>query len=316
MRQIGTLSTAQDASRFTAYLLTEGISSHAEDDAGKWVIWVRDEDKLVAARTALVDFQADPAHAKFQGVEQAAEQQRRAEETRREAARQNVITMGQRWNRPVSGKRRPLTLTLVLVCCAIGVITNMGQDRTGPVLSQLLFCNPEHLLSGWQPEGLGNKLIDLRSGQIWRVLTPALVHYGAMHLVFNMVMFYQLGSLIEFRRGSWRLASLILAIALPSNLAQALVPTQWGGSVFFAGLSGVVFGLLGYVWMKSQFEPALGMYINRSSLIMAMIFLALGFVGAFNTGNVRIANWAHGVGFVAGIAVGYAPILWRSLRQA
>jgi GlpG protein len=132
-----------------------------------------------------------------------------------------------------------------------------------------------------------------------------------MHLAFNMVMFYQLASMIEHRRGSLYLALLMLAIAVPSNLAQALVPNEWGGTVYFVGLSGVVFGLLGYLWMKSRFDPASGLYINRGTVLMSIIFLGLGFAGFFNVGSMRIANWVHGVGFATGILIGYIPTAFR-----
>ena len=103
---------------------------------------------------------------------------------------------------------------------------------------------------------------------------------------------------------------------MPSNLAQALVPNNLGGSAFFAGLSGVVFGLLGYLWMKSRFDPASGLYINRGTVFMAVTFLGLGFAGAFNVGDVRIANWAHGVGFATGILIGWAPTAFRSASRS
>ncbi len=312
MRQIGTLSNRAEATRFASYLVTQGIHAHSEADGAGWAVWVRDEDQLAAARAALSEFQADPANAKFQGVEQTAEQRLREEAIKREAARQNVVTMGQRWRGPTAGRRRPLTLAIILVCCIIGVFTNMGGDPLQPLMRKLLFSDRVHFVTDLNQDSFTVRLIDLRKGEVWRIVTPALVHYGAMHLAFNMVMFYQLASVIEHRRGTWRLALLMLAIAVPSNLAQALVPTAWGGSAFFAGLSGVVFGLLGYLWMKSRFDPASGLYINRGTVFMSLVFLGLGFAGAFNVGDVRIANWAHGVGFAMGIVIGWLPTALRA----
>jgi GlpG protein len=312
MRQIGTLSNSKDAERFVAYLVTQGIGAQSEEDNGQWIVWVRDEDQLTPARAALTEYKFDPEHAKFQGVEQVAEQKRREEASKREAARHNVVTMGQRWRGPGGGLRRPLTLVVLFVCAAIGVMTNMGEDPANPITASLQFRN----LSTEPPTiGINDKLVDVQRGQLWRIVTPIFLHFGAFHLVFNLVMFYQMGSIIEHRRGTIRLALLILALAIPSNLAQALAPNEWGGGVNFAGMSGVVFGLLGYNWMKSRFEPALGLYISRSSLFSALIFLALGLAGAFNVGGIRMANWAHTVGFAMGIAIGYAPILWRSMNR-
>jgi GlpG protein len=309
MRQIGLLPQRADAHRLVAYLTVEGIPAQAEEDGAEWAVWVRDEDQLEAARSAYDEYRSNPTHPKFRGVEQTAEKRKREDLEKRQAARQQVVTMGQRWKRPGGTMRRTLTLGVILACGAIGIFTDMGENQQSPLLNALLFCSRDHLLEDWQPVTVEDKLIDLRRGQLWRVLTPALVHYGAMHLAFNMFMFYQLGSIIESRRGSLHLVWLMLAIAIPSNLAQALFPNEIGGGVFFGGLSGVVFGLLGYLWMKSQYDPSFGVMLNRGTLLLALVFLGLGFSGFFNTGGVRMANWAHGVGFATGILIGWLPTL-------
>lgn len=314
MRQIGLLANSKDAARFASYLVTQGIAAQSEEENGQWAVWVRDEDHLDAARSALAEFKADPSQAKFRGVEQVAEQRLREEASKREAARQNVVPMGQRWRGPGGGRRRPLTLIVLLVCTVIGVMTNFGDDKNSSILEALRFAKYDHFAAG-DPQGLSEKLVDIRRGEVWRFVTPALIHFNTFHIAFNLVMFYQIASALEHRQGTWRLAWLMLAIAIPSNLAQALVPNEWGGTVYFGGLSGVVFGLLGYVWMKSRFDPAAGLYINRGTLLMAVIFLVLGIAGTFNSGNIRIANWAHTVGFAAGIVIGYAPIAWRSIDR-
>src|SRR5207248_3001805 len=53
MRQAGTLTNQRDAKRFAAWLVTQRIEAHAEEQNGEWAIWVRDEDQLKQAREAL-----------------------------------------------------------------------------------------------------------------------------------------------------------------------------------------------------------------------------------------------------------------------
>src|SRR6187397_1104243 len=61
MRQIGNLSTEQDARRFADYLLTQGVESKAlKESDGQWAIWVRDENKLDQAREHYTHFQSNP----------------------------------------------------------------------------------------------------------------------------------------------------------------------------------------------------------------------------------------------------------------
>ncbi len=98
-------------------------------------------------------------------------------------------------------------------------------------------------------------------------MTPIFLHFGLIHLLFNMVFLYQLGGMIEARRGPWRYLLLGLVCAVLSNIAQyGLSTIGWEDGRFvvqmpglFGGMSGVLYGLFGYIWMKSRYEPALGL---------------------------------------------------------
>jgi GlpG protein len=163
----------------------------------------------------------------------------------------------------------------------------------------------------------GMRLIE--QGQVWRLITPIFLHFGIVHLLFDMFMLHDLGGLIERRRGPLRYLALVLVLAVISNLVQyyyghpAMVGSEikWERSPNFGGMSGVVYGLFGYIWMKARFQPEMGLFINPSSVIylMAWFFLCMsGIVG-------DIANGAHTGGLVAGMILGYAPVLWRSFRS-
>ena len=75
---------------------------------------------------------------------------------------------------------------------------------------------------------------------------------------------------------------------------------------------GVVFGLFGYVWMKTIFDPGSGIFISQITIVIMVVyfFVCLSGVGIFS----NIANTAHAVGLVVGLAIGYAPVMWDSLR--
>src|SRR5205814_9740200 len=93
-------------------------------------------------------------------------------------------------------------------------------------------------------------LIEIKNGQLWRLITPIFVHGGFLHLLFNMWWMRDLGFMIEQRKGSLRLALMVLLVAIPSNIAQYMTAGPW-----FGGMSGVVYGLFGYIWMKGKFSP-------------------------------------------------------------
>ena len=72
----------------------------------------------------------------------------------------------------------------------------------------------------------------------------------------------------------------------------------------FGGMSGVVYALFGYVWMKGRYEPEQGMILHPSTVQTMLLWLVLcmtGFLG-------NIANAAHVVGLVAGILFGLARL--------
>jgi len=64
------------------------------------------------------------------------------------------------------------------------------------------------------------RLVEVRGGEVWRLVTPIFIHFSIFHILFNCMMAYQLGGAIEMNRGSTRLALLVLLTAVPSNLAQ------------------------------------------------------------------------------------------------
>ncbi|HTQ39251.1 MAG TPA: rhomboid family intramembrane serine protease, partial [Pirellulales bacterium] len=80
----------------------------------------------------------------------------------------------------------------------------------------------------------------------------------------------------------------------------------------FGGMSGVVYGLLGYLWMKSWFQPQLKLFVSNGIVLFLVGWLVLGWTGLLDqlVGS-SVANWAHTVGLLAGMAVGFAPVAWR-----
>ncbi len=134
----------------------------------------------------------------------------------------------------------------------------------------------------------------------WRIITPIFLHFSIWHILFNMMWLVQLGQVIETLRGSVRFALMVLVIAVVSNVGQFL----WTGSPYFGGMSGVVYGLFGYVWMKSWYEKSSGFYVTQN-----MVFWMIGWYVICLTGYIGpVANAVHGFGLVVGVILGR----WRS----
>ncbi|HZZ28798.1 MAG TPA: rhomboid family intramembrane serine protease [Pirellulales bacterium] len=314
MRQAGTLSNRDQAQCLVDYLLTQGVQARIDPNGDAWVLWVRDEDQLPQAVRELQEFQANPLAPRYQQAAASAANVRKQQARDDHERRKNLIEVRNRWDVRPTG-RKALTILLIVLCVLVAIATDAGEKQDSPVLDYLFFAPPPRTFLeqfNWSP------IQAIAHGQIWRLVTPIFIHFGPMHLVFNMYMFYLFGSIIEVRRGTLRFGLLVLVVAVTANFAQYYFPFRlhWGGlpTTNFGGMSGVVFGLLGYIWMKSRFEPQLQMYVSDGTVLFLVVWLVLGWTGALNqlVGG-SIANWEHTVGFLVGMVIGYAPVAWRKL---
>ncbi len=193
-------------------------------------------------------------------------------------------------------RRSPVTVALLVVSGCIALISNLGSqfDAITPFLIS---------------EYIRPTLPEILSGQIWRLITPIFVHFGVMHLLFNSMMTFQLGSLLEPKLGSFSYALLIMMMAAGSNLGQYFVT---GPS--FGGLSGILYGLFGYFWMSSRYNPQFGMRINPNAVKMLMGWFVLCWFNFFGLlGNIAIANVAHTVGLLLGMVAALLGV-WLKKR--
>ncbi|MEJ2743757.1 MAG: rhomboid family intramembrane serine protease [Gammaproteobacteria bacterium] len=132
--------------------------------------------------------------------------------------------------------------------------------------------------------------------QVWRWLTPAVFHFGFVHILVNVLWWFILGRVIEVHQGSARLLILFVAAALIPNFAQYVV-----GGTNFGGLSGVVYGLFGYVWVYGHLRPGEGLFVSMSVMVQILAWLVLGFTGWLEAlGGFRMANAAHLGGLLVG----------------
>lgn len=319
MRQLATLLDGDRATMFGDYLRTLKIESQVLPDEGGWAVWVCDEDKLAQAREELGTFLQNPTDPRYAGAAKAAKELRQREEREEREFEKRQIDLASQWPGQVGEGRPYLTLILVMgslgVSLAAGTAFLMGklsaEARGNPVLQAVLIqsLTPEQILDPG--------LHEVARGQIWRLVTPIFLHFGPLHLLFNMLMLRDLGSAVEIRRGSVRYLCLVLVLAAASNLGQ-----YYFGSIFkpeeqkvlklnplFGGMSGVLYGLFGYVWMKSKLAPEMGLYMHSNTAFYMIAWFFFCMTPAL--GNV--ANMAHAVGLVLGVVIGAVPPLLKKM---
>ncbi len=139
-----------------------------------------------------------------------------------------------------------------------------------------------------------------------RLLGPAFFHFSWLHIVFNTMWWWQLGGSVERILGKGALIYLFLITALFSNLGQFIVTGP-----NFGGLSGVVYGLVGYVWWYGWLAPEKGLMISKPIIGFLLFWLVLGYVDVL---PVNMANTAHLLGLVSGCLLAAVNILLMKRR--
>jgi rhomboid protease GluP len=133
-------------------------------------------------------------------------------------------------------------------------------------------------------------------GEYWRLLTGMFLHFGAVHLIMNMVCLISIGDMLETMAGPVH----YLVIFLLGGLAGNLVSMAWDMHTLryavSAGASGAVFAVIGalFVYMLRT-KSVQGERMVRRMGIMVVLMAAEGFT---QTGT---DNAAHIGGLLAGM---------------
>lgn len=149
-----------------------------------------------------------------------------------------------------------------------------------------------------------------KEGEFLRLFTSMFLHFGAAHLVYNMVSLLYLGRAMEGAVGSVKYAVLYFLSGLCASLTSALWhnnAADFGMYAVCAGASGAICGVAGalaFYMLKNRKKNA-----NFSFLRWA-IFLALIVGQGF--GDSSVDNAAHVGGFIAGfiisVVISFIPI--------
>ena len=144
------------------------------------------------------------------------------------------------------------------------------------------------------------------NGQEWRLLTSAFIHFGVIHLAFNMFALRNGGRLIESLFGSARFT----VIYLMSALAGSVVSGWWDASRLSAGASGALFGiygaLLAFFARRPRDVPAdVLRSVGLGAGVLLLQSLAFGAVINFVPEAPKVDNAAHIGGLLGGVVSGY-----------
>lgn len=265
---------------FTNYIETIGIIAKIEKDEDDFAVLV-DESQFDRAKSEFETFIQSPFAEKYQ---QAAWQHGEISEVSN--SHPPLLTS---FKERFFNHAGIITLVVFSLCWLVFIASILGFAN--PVFNAIKFfptLSIEHLLS-----------------EPYRLIGPALFHFSWLHIVFNTMWWWQLGGDVERQLGKGSLINLFLVSAIISNLGQYMVT----GSNF-GGLSGVVYGLVGYVWWMHWLRPQAGLVISKPIVGILLVWMLLGFA---NLLPVNMANAAHLLGLLSGC--GLALLKSRSVPK-
>jgi len=184
---------------------------------------------------------------------------------------------------------------LILIAIAISILSNFGSVVA--IIEPLTFTKISISNQGFISFMSAQQTFFLEN-EWWRLITPMFLHFSFAHLAFNCLWIYVLGEKIERIDGKFIFLLLIIFSGIFSNLLQY----TWTSSSLFGGLSGVIYGMLGYCLIM-EMESNYDRYGLPSGLYLFMVvWLILGFLGILDLfGFGSVANFAHLGGMLSGL---------------
>ena len=290
MRQIGSIEDREQVERFAAYLVSLGISCSVDTGNSGHIVWVHEEDRVAQAKEELAQFRNESDHERYRNATRKAAAVVEAKIQQAVATRRRTIDLRDRWAKPTI-EHGPATFGMMALMVIVAVLTGLEPAKHEEFTLRLLFSNDGTLSAIW-------------SGEVWRLVSPVFLHTRILHFLFNLIALRDLGLLVEYRLGTPKFSGMVLVIAVLSNAAQFAM-----SGTGFGGMSGVNYGLFGYIWVRSRLDPESGFGLNSTTITYMLGWYVLCFVGLVP----NVANWAHAGGLMVGAAMGASKPLLKHL---
>ena len=174
-------------------------------------------------------------------------------------------------------KNEPITILLIAISIIVCIISSLGANTD--IISGLFFSSSA-----------------IVHGQIWRLFTPMFIHFGVLHILFNSMAAWQLSRPIEHYHSRSIFICMVIVWSGISNIAQAVMVGP-----MFGGLSGLLYGMFGYLWIYGIRNPGASFWLSKNNIIIMLVWFGLCWTGLLGP----VANWAHTGGLLSGIVWAY-----------
>jgi rhomboid protease GluP len=189
-----------------------------------------------------------------------------------------------------SGAMRPTLVVAILI--ALNIAMFVAEVRLGGS------TNPRtlHRLGALEPSAIRF------GGEYWRMLASLFLHYGPLHLLFNLYALFVIGPGLERIVGPVRFAAYYLLAGLGSSTGVLLLKLRdLSRSDQLVGASGCVLGIVG-VWagylLRHRNEQFAGRRLRNIVLVVAIQI-------AFDLSTPQISMAAHLSGLATGLLLGF-----------
>ena len=187
-------------------------------------------------------------------------------------------------------KKEPVTVLLILINTLIFLVVEFtGGSENG---QHMLECG-----SAYAP-------LILDQGQWYRLFSSMFLHFGAPHLINNMLVLFVLGQRLEPVTGKIKFFLIYIFGGLGGNMVSLFFDMYPGPAALSAGASGAVFAVMGgMIYVIIRHRGRVADLTVRQMLIMAAFSLYFGFA------SEGVDNVAHIGGLLSGFLI--AVILYH-----
>lgn len=142
---------------------------------------------------------------------------------------------------------------------------------------------------------------------LWGIWRHTLLHFGLVHILSNLFWMWIFGRALEAKKERTGFIALMLFCGLIGNILQ-----WWLSGPSFGGVSGVVYGLAAWVWLR-QTRYRLDYGIPSSLMLVMVVFILISITSdTLMPGLLNFGNGAHLGGLLTGLLLAF---IWPVTNQ-
>lgn len=177
---------------------------------------------------------------------------------------------------------------LTIICCLASIILFIG-------------INLEAKIEDW---GIYKKWgspppTDIFNGDYWGLITSNFLHTEIWHIAFNLFWLWYFGKKKEFESNKIYYGLIILSSAFVSSVSQLAFSDSTG-----IGLSGIVYSLFGFIFIKGKTDDKYKNYLDKKTVIIFIFWLVLCII-LTQTNVWIVGNAAHVGGLLWGATLAF-----------